>query len=110
MKLEFSAKPKIQIPDTIVKKATTYPKPGIIYFKTVWNLWINCRIIVAAVANKARQIAPRKKNNRSGNLPGSIVSIQKNKPAEKKTNKCHHNGNYPKQNTDTVIHNSIFEN
>jgi hypothetical protein len=52
----------------------------------------------------------QKKNNRSGNLPGSIVSIQKNKPAEKKTNKCHHNGNYPKQNTDTVIHNSIFEN
>ena len=34
----------------------------------------------------------QKKNNRSGNLPGSIVSIQKNKPAEKKTNKCHHNG------------------
>ena len=52
----------------------------------------------------------QKKNNRSGNLPGSIVSIQKNKPAEKKTNKCHHNRNYPKQNTDTVIHNSIFEN
>jgi hypothetical protein len=84
MKLEFSAKPKIQIPDAIVKKATTYPKPGIIYFKTVWNLWINCRIIVAAVANKARQIAPRKKTTGPATCLAPSSPYKKINPPRKK--------------------------